>query len=136
MFVDIGGVLLSDGWGRESRKDAASFFDIQHDDMEERHHLTFDTYELGKISLDDYLKRAVFYEKRSFSYHALKEFMHAQSKPYPEMIKIISRLKKQYGLKLAAVSNEGRELNDNRIKKFKLNDLIDFFVSSLLCAFA
>jgi|ERR1022692_3813771 putative hydrolase of the HAD superfamily len=112
LFLDIGGVLLSDGWGRESRKDAASFFDIQHDDMEERHHLTFDTYELWKM----------FYEKRSFSYHALKEFMHAQSKPYPEMIKIISRLKKQYGLKLAAVSNEGRELNDNRIKKFKLND--------------
>lgn len=130
LFLDIGGVLLTDGWGRTSRKNAAFIFDIDHDAMEERHHLTFDTYELGKISLEEYLKRVVFYADRSFSYDAFKEFMYAQSKPFPEMIKIISQLKKQYGLKVAAVSNEGRELNDIRIKNFKLCDFIDFFISS------
>jgi putative hydrolase of the HAD superfamily len=130
LFLDIGGVLLTDGWDRTSRKNAAFIFDIDHDAMEERHHLTFDTYELGKISLEEYLKRVVFYADRSFSYDAFKEFMYAQSKPFPEMIKIISQLKKQYGLKVAVVSNEGRELNDIRIKNFRLHDFVDFFISS------
>lgn len=130
LFLDIGGVLLTDGWDRTSRKNAAFIFDIDHEEMEERHHLNFDIYELGKISLEEYLKRVVFCKDRSFSYDAFKEFMYAQSKPFPEMIKIISQLKKQYGLKIAAVSNEGRELNDIRIKNFRLHDLIDFFISS------
>ncbi len=130
LFLDIGGVLLTDGWDRTSRKDAAFIFDIDQGEMEERHHLTFDTYELGKITLEEYLNRVVFYEDRSFSYDAFKEFMYAQSKALPEMIKIISQLKSQYGLKVAAVSNEGRELNSIRIKNFRLHDLIDFFISS------
>jgi len=130
LFLDIGGVLLTDGWNRESRKNAAKIFKLDHDDMEERHHLTFDTYEVGKISLDEYLKRVVFYEKRSFTSNEFKEFMYAQSKPYHEMIKIISRLKKQYSLKVAVVSNEGRELTEYRIKKFELYDFVDFFISS------
>jgi hypothetical protein len=61
--------------------------------------------------------------------------MHAQAKPYSEMIKINSQLKKQHGLKLAVVNSEGRELNDNRIKETSLNDFIDFFFL-LLFAFA
>lgn len=130
LFLDIGGVLLTDGWGRASRKKGASVFDIEHKEMEERHHLTFSTYELGKITLDEYLKRTVFYTDRNFSYGAFKEFMYAQSKPYPEMIKIISYVKKRHGLKIVVVSNEGWELNDYRIKEFKLNVFTDFFISS------
>jgi len=47
--------------------------------MDERHHLTFDTYEEGKLSLDEYLNRVVFYQDRSFSREEFKAFMYAQS---------------------------------------------------------
>jgi putative hydrolase of the HAD superfamily len=130
LFTDIGGVLLTDGWNRESRKNAAAAFKLDYDEMDERHHLTFDTYEEGKISLDEYLKRVVFYERRSFSPMDFKEFMFGQSRPFPEMINHIKALKKKYGLKVAVISNEGRELTEYRITEFKLYDFVDFFISS------
>jgi putative hydrolase of the HAD superfamily len=98
--------------------------------MNERHHLTFDTYEEGKLSLDEYLNRVVFYEKRLFSREEFKAFMYAQSQPFPEMIELMRGLKAQYGLEVAAVSNEGRELTVYRVEQFQLGTFIDFFVSS------
>jgi putative hydrolase of the HAD superfamily len=56
--------------------------------------------------------------------------MCAQSKGYPEMIELVSRLKKQYGLKVAVVSNESRELNAHRIHEFRLDEFVDTFISS------
>ncbi len=130
LFVDLGGVLLSNGWDRVSRKRAAEKFEIDFQDMDERHHLTFDTYESGKISLEDYLSRAVFCKERPFSRDSYIMFMFAQSHAYPEMIDLIGRLKKAHGLKVIAVNNEGRELSEYRIKRFELRSLIDCFVSS------
>lgn len=128
--MDIGGVLLSDGWDRNARKSAAQQFNINHQEMEERHHINFETYELGKISLDTYLKSAVFYKKRNFALEDFRSFMFAASKPYPEMLSLITTLKEKYCLKIAVVSNEGRELNEYRIHKFKLEDFVDSFISS------
>jgi putative hydrolase of the HAD superfamily len=105
-------------------------FDLDYDEMNERHHLTFDTYEEGKLSLNEYLNRVVFYEKRSFSQEEFKAFMYAQSQPFPEMLELMLGLKNQYGLEVAAVSNEGRELTTYRVQQFKLGTIIDFFVSS------
>jgi putative hydrolase of the HAD superfamily len=56
--------------------------------------------------------------------------MFAQSKPNPEMIALVTRLKIQYGLRITVVSNEARELNSHRIRKFKLNKFVDAFISS------
>ena len=56
--------------------------------------------------------------------------MYAQSQPFPEMIELMRGLKNQYGLQVAAVSNEGRELTVYRVQQFKLGTIIDFFVSS------
>ena len=56
--------------------------------------------------------------------------MFAQSKPYVEMIGLVAQLKVRYGLKIAVVSNEARELNAYRIRKFKLDGFVDFFISS------
>ncbi|MEP7264577.1 MAG: HAD family phosphatase, partial [Bacteroidota bacterium] len=67
LFVDIGGVLLTNGWGHESRKLAADTFNLNLAELEARHHLTFDTYEVGKLTLNEYLSRVVFYEPRSFT---------------------------------------------------------------------
>ncbi len=130
LFVDIGGVLLTDGWGHESRKLAAEVFDLNPYEMETRHKQTFDTYELGKLTLDEYLRRVVFYEKRLFTPVQFRKFMFDQSKPYPKMIGLVRRLKEHYGLKIVVVSNEARELNTHRIRKFKLGEFMDIFISS------
>jgi putative hydrolase of the HAD superfamily len=130
LFLDIGGVLLTNGWDHTMRQQAAEKFGLDYEEMNERHHLTFDTYEAGKLSLDEYLDRVVFYRERHFTHEVFKEFMFAQSQPYPQMIKLTESLKARYRLKVAAVSNEGRELTAFRIKKFELGTFIDFFVSS------
>jgi putative hydrolase of the HAD superfamily len=130
LFLDIGGVLLTDGWGHQSRALAAKAFDLNLEEMEERHHLTFDTYEVGKLTLKEYLNRTVFYEERSFTLEQFRKFMFAQSQPYPEMIELIRHLKAQHGLRIAVVNNEARELNAHRIRKFKLEEFVDFFISS------
>jgi putative hydrolase of the HAD superfamily len=130
LFVDIGGVLLTNGWDGAARQRAAEAFHLNFDEMNERHHLTFDTYEVGKLSLDEYLDRVVFCGERSFSREAFKAFMFAQSQPYPEMIELVRDLKTHYALKVAAVSNEGRELTTYRIQTFELGTFIDFFIAS------
>ncbi len=130
LFVDIGGVLLSDGWGHKSRFLAAQTFDLNFKEMEIRHNQNFDTYELGKLTIEEYLKRVVFYEGRRFSFNAFKKFMFSQSKPYPQMIDLIAKLKEKYRLKIVVVSNEARELNEHRIRTFKLNVFVDSFISS------
>jgi putative hydrolase of the HAD superfamily len=130
VFLDIGGVLLTDGWDRRARKRAAKAFELNWADMEERHLLIFDTYEEGRITLEEYLGRVVFYQKRPFTRARFRRFMFAQSKPYPEMIALIAQLKGRLGLKIAVVSNEARELNAHRIRTFQLSAFVDFFVSS------
>ncbi len=130
LFLDIGGVLLTNAWDSHTRILAAEKFRLNYDEMNERHHLTFDTYEEGKLSLDDYLSRVVFYQERPFSREEFKAFIYAQSQPFPEMIELIRGLKDRFSLRIAAVNNEGRELAFYRAKKFKLGTFIDFFVSS------
>ncbi|MEP6984131.1 MAG: HAD family phosphatase [Chloroflexota bacterium] len=130
LFLDIGGVLLTNGWDHHSRIRAADKYGLDNEEMNERHHLTFDTYEEGKLSLDDYLNRVVFYQARSFSREEFKAFMYAQSQPIPDMLELMHRLKQQYHLEIAAVSNEGRELTVYRVQQFNLGTIIDFFISS------
>lgn len=130
LFLDIGGVLLTNGWDHNARRRAAKAFELDYREMDERHHLTFDTYEEGKLTLDEYLDRVVFFEERLFSRDEFRSFMFAQSQPYPEMIELVRTLKARYNLKIAAVSNEGRELTVYRIREFDLGSFIDFFVSS------
>ena len=130
LFLDIGGVLLTNGWDRKARRLAAETFGLNEEEMDERNHLTFDTYEEGKLSLDEYLDRLVFYRERSFTRDSFRNFMFAQSRALPEMIELVSHLKTRHRLKIAAVSNEGRELNEYRIRTFGLGRFIDFFISS------
>jgi len=130
LFLDVGGVLLTDGWDHHARKRAATNFKLELDELEDRHHLTFDTYEEGKLTLKEYLDRVVFYEARPFTPAEFRKFIFDQSKPFPEMIELVRRLKAQYGLKIVVVNNEARELNSHRIRKFKLDEFVDSFISS------
>ena len=130
LFLDIGGVLLTDGWDHHARQRAVTHFHLDWIEMEERHSLLFATYEEGNLTLEDYLARVIFYQERAFTRTQFRNFMFAQSKPSPEMMDMITRLKVRHGLKIVAVSNEARELNAHRIETFKLGALVDFFISS------
>jgi putative hydrolase of the HAD superfamily len=130
LFLDIGGVLLTNGWDHAARQSAAERFQLDFTDVEERHHLTYDTYEEGKLSLDEYLQRVVFCQKRPFSVDEFKSFMLSRSQPYPEMLDLVRSIKNKFKLKTIAVSNEGREINSFRITEYKLDQVIDTFVSS------
>src|ERR1700722_13189049 len=135
LFLDVGGVMLTNGWDRKSREAAAKKFNLDLDELNDRHRMTFDTYESGKLSLDEYLQRSVFYTDRPFTPEQFRAFMFEQSIAYPEMIDLIKALKARYGLKIAVVNNEGRELNEYRIKTFYLNEFVDFFISSCFVHF-
>lgn len=135
IFTDVGGVLLTNGWDRAARRLAAQKFNLDYDEMNERHHLTFDTYEAGKLSLDEYLNRVIFYQPQPFSREEFKTFLFAQSQPYPEMLDLIRALKVRHGLKVAVVSNEGRELTAHRVRQFNLTEFVDFFIVSCFVHF-
>ncbi|MBA3827660.1 MAG: HAD hydrolase-like protein [Taibaiella sp.] len=130
LFLDIGGVLLTNGWGHESRYLAIEKFGLNKAEVEDRHNLAFETYEVGKMTLDEYLDLVVFYEPRNFSHEDFKKFMFEQSQLLDATIEFFKEIKNKYKLKVIAVSNEGRELNEYRINQFKLDELFDAYISS------
>ncbi len=130
LFLDIGGVLLTDGWDHQARRRAAKKFQLEWADLESRHELNFATFEEGRLTLEVYLDRVVFHRKRPFTRAQFRRFMFAQSAPCPGMIGLATRLKIRHRLKLLVVSNEARELNSHRIRHFKLAAFVDAFVSS------
>ena len=130
LFLDVGGVLLTNGWDHVARRRAAKNFKLGWAEMEDRHRLNFETHEEGKMSFGEYLDRVVFYQDRSFTRAQFRSFMCAQSKPFPKMLELFAQLKVRYGLRVAVVSNESREVNAHRIREFKLDELADTFISS------
>jgi len=130
LFVDVGGVLLTNGWDHLARKRAAKHFNLNWADIDERHRLVFETHEEGKLTFEEYLGWVVFYEKRPFTRNQFRDFMFAQSKPFPMMLDLIAELKALHGLKIVVVSNESRAVNAHRISTFGLDRLADTFISS------
>ena len=130
LFLDVGGVLLTNAWDHDARKRAAKNFKLEWAEMEDRHRLTFETHEQGKLTFEEYLSRVVFYEKRPFTRSQFRSFLLAQSKPHADTIELFAQLKVRHGLKIVVVSNESREMNAYRIRKFKLDQFVDSFISS------
>jgi putative hydrolase of the HAD superfamily len=135
MFLDIGGVLLTNGWDHHMRQQAAEEFGLDYEEMNDRHSMTFDTYERGLLSLDKYLDRVVFYEPRSFSPQQFKDYMFGRSRAIDDSIAFFREVARVNRLRVGAISNEGRELMVRRIDTFHLTELIDFFVSSCFVHF-
>ncbi|MDP4282915.1 MAG: HAD-IA family hydrolase [Bacteroidota bacterium] len=131
LFCDIGGVLLSNGWGHKSRMAAAAKFNIDYEEMDDLHDFVFNVFEIGKISLDVYLDTVVFNVERKFSREEFKEFMFGSTTLLPHMLPwFIEWKKRQENVKIISINNEARELNQYRINTFKLHDFFDAFVSS------
>ncbi len=135
LFLDIGGVLLTNGWDTELRKKTAAHFGLDYEEIYHRHHVTYDTYEEGKMSLDEYLWQIIFYEKRDFTPDDVKKYILEEAKPHQDMIDLVTRLKAVYGLRVAVVSNEGREVAEDRIERFNLKNFVDFFIVSAFVHF-
>jgi putative hydrolase of the HAD superfamily len=130
LFLDVGGVMLTNGWDSGVRRVTAERFQLDFEELQSRHHLTFDTYEVGKITFDTFLDRTVFYQPRDFTREEFKRFVYEQAKPLPGMIELFTKLKAKHNLKIAVVSNEGRELMCDRVARFNLKSFVDFFIVS------
>lgn len=130
LFLDIGGVILTNGWDRGIREKAIKKFHLEPKEFDALHKEYYDLHEQGKISLSTYLDKVVFWKKRPFSKTEFEDFMKSESQAYPEMIDLFSNLKKEYHLKVFAISNEGKELAKYRIHTYNLASFIDaFFIS-------
>lgn len=130
LFLDIGGVLLTNGWDHSIREKTLNHFKIDLSEFTPLHKEYYNLHEQGKISLHTYLEKTIFTKKRSFSEVEFIKFMEEQSKPDLEMLSLMHQIKKEYHLDTASLSNEGRELTEFRIKAFNLNSLFDFFIVS------
>jgi putative hydrolase of the HAD superfamily len=130
IFLDIGGVLLSNGWGHQSRQKAAQKFGLDFEEMNTLHNFIFNVYEINSITLDEYLDRVVFNHPRDFTKEDFKTFMFAQTVELPEMLSWLKEWKQNCGFHIISINNEGRELNDFRIKRFGLHECFDAFISS------
>ena len=81
IFWDVGGVLLSDAWDHTQRADALAHFGLDQVEFQSRHEMLVSSFECGKITLDEYLDRTVFYRDRSFTRDAFRDYMFSLSKP-------------------------------------------------------
>ncbi len=130
LFWDIGGVVLTNGWDRESRREAANAFDLDWDDFQDRHDLSFPAFDTGQITLNQYLDRTLFYRPRSFTREEFTAFMFAQSQEYPNTRAVLSSLARSGKYFIAAINNEPLELNQYRIEAFGLRKDFNIFFSS------
>jgi putative hydrolase of the HAD superfamily len=130
LFWDIGGVILTNGWDRASRKEAADTFRLDPDEFHDRHELTFPAFDSGLITLNEYLDRTLFYRPRSFSREEFTAFMFAQSKEYPDTRAILDKVSASRKYFVGAINNEPLELNQFRIEAFHLRKNFLVFFSS------
>jgi putative hydrolase of the HAD superfamily len=130
LFWDIGGVILTNGWDRGSRKEAANAFHLDYEEFQDRHDLSFPAFDSGQITLNEYLDRTLFYRQRGFSREEFTAFMFAQSKEYPETRAILDKVASAGKYFVGAINNEPLELNQYRIEAFHLRrDFLVFFSS-------
>ena len=130
IFWDVGGVLLSNGWDRAQRQRALQHFHLDELDFEDRHEMLVSSFERGKITLQDYLQRTVFYRPRPFTPDDFTQFIYSLSQPCQETLDLARSLAGSCRYLMSTLNNESAELNQHRIQKYGLRDVFDVFVSS------
>jgi len=130
LFWDNGGVILTNGWDRGSRKLAVEKFHLDWEDFEDRHELMLNGFEIGQVSLDDYLKRTVFYRERAYTMDDFKRFMFEQSQPFPASLGFLGQLAATRRYYMAALNNESLEINEHRVRTFNLRNYFEGFFAS------
>jgi putative hydrolase of the HAD superfamily len=130
IFWDVGGVLLTNAWDHTERAAALEHFHLNEKEFHDRHEIVVSSFERGKITLDEYLGRTVFYCPRPFTRDAFREFMFSLSQPLPGVLDFARALSDSGKYFMGTINNESRELNDYRIEKFELRRIFRLFVSS------
>ena len=130
IFWDVGGVLLTNAWDHEERAKALEKFQIDPKDFQSRHELLVSSFERGKITLDEYLQRTVFYQPRSFTVDSFRDYMFSLSQPFPDVLKFAQALSNSGKYLMGTINNESRELNYYRMERFGLREIFRLFFSS------
>ena len=130
LFWDVGGVLLSNAWDHDQRRQTLKEFDLDEVEFESRHEMLVSSFERGKISLQNYLERTVFYRPRSFTAEAFTQQMFSLSTPIPDSLQLGRELNRSGKYLMSTINNESKELNLHRIQTFGLREIFSLFVSS------
>jgi putative hydrolase of the HAD superfamily len=130
IFWDIGGVLLTNAWDRAQREQALEQFKLDEEEFHDRHEMVVSSLERGKITLDEYLERTIFYRPRPFTPDDFKRYMFSLSQPQSDVLEFARQLSNSRKYLMATINNESMELNLYRIKKFGLREIFTLFVSS------
>lgn len=131
ILFDIGGVLLTDGWDSCERAEVLARFHLNSAEFEARHIGNYAAWEIGAISLRDYLAATVFYEPRKFSSDEFFAAILAESKLLPDgALEILKSLASASQCLLGALNNEARETNDYRFDRFGLRKFFTVALSS------
>jgi putative hydrolase of the HAD superfamily len=130
IFWDVGGVLLTNAWDREQRSLALAQFKLDEAEFQDRHEMVVSSFERGKIGLDEYLDRTVFYRPRPFTKEEFGRYFYSLSQPHTEVLGLAKKLAEADHCRMATINNESRELNLYRIQNFGLREIFSLFVSS------
>src|SRR4051794_4364555 len=130
LFWDVGGVLLTNAWDHTQRSEALNRFQVDEKEFHGRHEMVVSSFERGKIGLDEYLDRTVFYRPRSFTREQFRDYMFSLSQPIPGMLEFAQSLTHSARVLMSTINNESRELNYYRMQKFGLRNIFRLFFSS------
>ena len=130
IFWDVGGVLLSNAWDHTQRIAALEHFRLDEEEFHSRHEMVVSSFERGKISLEEYLDRTVFYRDRPFTRDEFRDYMFSLSQPIPEVLAFARALANSGKYFMGTINNESRELNLHRIEEYGLREIFRLFVSS------
>ncbi|MGB6677377.1 MAG: HAD family phosphatase [Terriglobales bacterium] len=130
LFWDVGGVLLSNAWDHEQRRRTLKEFNLDEVEFESRHEMLVSSFERGKITLQNYLERTVFYRPRPFTAEAFTQHMFSLSTPIPETLQLGKELSRSGKYQMSTINNESKELDLYRIQTFSLREIFSLFVSS------
>src|SRR4051794_2295607 len=120
LFFDVGGVFLTNGWDTAARTKAAQTFGIDYPEFQTRHEMLKTAFETGRIDLDTYIKRAVFFHPRSFTPDDFKQFMFNVSQRLGDTLDFVRALAATGKYRLFTLNNESRELQEFRTRTFDL----------------
>lgn len=130
IFWDVGGVLLTNAWDRAQRERVLEQFKLDEAEFDDRHEMVVSSLERGKISLDEYLERTVFYRPRPFAREVFKDYVFSLSQPHADALALARELTNSGKYLMATINNESKELNLYRIQTFGLREIFSLFVSS------
>lgn len=130
LFFDVGGVLLTNGWDTAARNRAIEVFGLDALDFHTRHGMVKTAFETGRLSLDAYIEKTVFYVERPFSREEFRACMLDQSRRLGETLDWVRSLADSRKYRLFTLNNESRELHEHRVRTFNLCPIFAAFLTS------